>query len=118
MEFQIKCFLDSSIDGECYSICIYNDKKELLYQGKTDCNGVLCFRFPHNGIYKIIVKSHCFPCPLCKIVYINSKQCNIIPIIFHNPKTNRTPMIHFTLTDQNYKDLPIEKGEITLWHNT
>lgn len=111
MEIQIKCF-NKSLNTCIYSVCIYDVQNKLVYHNQTSPSGSLSIQLPY-GIYKIIVMS--IWGKICKTVLVNSNLCNIIPFVFQNAIS--TSEITFTLMDQHYKDLPIRKGVITLWHN-
>ena len=85
------------------------DKDNLIVNRKTYNNKLnVCFKT--NKVYKLIAKScrgiiyACF--------YVNESN-NCYTFTFCNCSTNRPRIITFLLTDSNYRNLPIEKGEIT-----
>lgn len=86
---------------------IYDNNKK-IYEGIT-YNGELKINLKENKIYK--VKAFFKNELICKNIYI-TKKCKYTFIFTHaifNPRT-----ITISLVDLYY-NLPIEKGEITLW---
>lgn len=111
----IKCILVDSINYINYYIWIYNNKNELIDEGFSN-NGNFCFNSFNNQIFKIIIKPESSSCKICKYIYIDSKKDNKLCFKFKSKVKNKC-LITINLTDQNYKGLPIEKGEIFLWQN-
>lgn len=112
---KIKCILCNSICVDKYKICIYDINNKLICSNYTDKNGCFNFHAENYGIYKIVVlNSKTFPQKICITTLIREKKENEIKIFFNNFVHKKTYLI--TLTDQNYKGLPI-KGEIILCQN-
>ena len=106
-------FIGTGINNE-YQACIfiYDKSNKLLYHKKT-YNGKTTICLKPNEAYKLIAKSK--KEIIHKVFYID-KKTKTITFIFsrsiYNPEKLRT--ITFLLTDANYYNLPIEKGEIFL----
>lgn len=86
---------------------IYDNNKK-IFEGTT-YNGIIEIDLKENKLYKI--KAFFKNELICKNIYI-TKKCKYTFIFTHaifNPRT-----ITISLVDLYY-DLPIEKGEITLW---
>lgn len=86
---------------------IYDNNKK-IFEGTT-YNGIIEIDLKENKLYKI--KAFFKNELICKNIYI-TKKCKYTFIFTHiifNPET-----ITISLVDLYY-DLPIEKGEITLW---
>ena len=98
-----------------YQACIhiYDKNKKLLYHKKT-YNGKTTVYLKPNEAYRLIATS--YNEKIDKLFYVD-KKTKVITFIFNRsiyiPKKLRT--IIFLLTDANYNNLPIEKGEMILW---
>lgn len=115
---KIICYIVNSFSNIPFEVNIYNKNKELISKGKTDKYGIFNFCSFSCEIYQIIVKSshkNIFPYQKTQIIYIHSCT-KILPFIFFTsiPKPHR--LITLKLIDKNYKNLPIEKGEIKIWN--
>lgn len=107
-------FIGTGINDE-YQACIhiYDKNKKLLYHKKT-YNGKIAVCLKENETYRLIATS--YNEKLDKIFYIDKKTKSITFIFkrsIYIPPKLRT--IIFLLTDANYSNLPIEKGEMILW---
>ena len=87
-------------------INIYDCNNKLIYKGITYNNEIeLCLE--ECDVYKIVAISNSIKLVTSFFVNNNSRY------IF-NLNINNNP-ITFILTDLNYKNLPIERGELLLW---
>lgn len=118
MEVKIKCLITSTIDNIIYDIYVYK-KNKLLYKLKSDKKGNTCFKVNNNGFYTIKIVPSIFLNPqiICKNIYVADNKCNQFNFYFEK-NTIKPKKITFNVTDKFYKDLPIQKGELKLWHNT
>lgn len=116
---KIKCLLCNSIDIYKYEIFIYDIDGNIVYNGKTNDKGYILFKVPYLGIYKIIIKAEKNICPkiISEKILIHKNCPNTILFTFKKLNKNYLSPITIKLTDKNYKNLPIEKGEIRLWQN-
>lgn len=103
-------FIGTGINNK-YQACvyIYDSCNRLVYKGKTK-NGKLVLYLKKHEVYKLKAIS------LGEMIYTNfittrSKYVFVFNRSIYIP--SRT--ITFLLTDANYNNLPIEKGEIILW---
>lgn len=91
-----------------YYINIYDLKNNLLYSGKSDYLGNFYFKYIKKDFYKI------------EINYSNTKINRTIYVkdnnqtFYLNEQVNNIKKI--SLYDYYY-DMPINKGELILWHN-
>ena len=91
------------------NILIYDHSNSLIINKKT-YNGVLEVKVQKNEIYKIIIYSK-FEI-ITKYIYTNR---DIYYIYLKNNLINlNNPTITFQLTDLNYDNLKVERGEIIL----
>ena len=97
-------------------VYIFDCSNNLLYQRRT-YNGKIFLCLKENMVYNIIAKSYN---NVIKAVFYIKKNKNEYIFFFNrcfikeNDNSNlRT--ITFLLTDANYNNLPIEKGEMVLW---
>ena len=89
----------------------------------TDNNKVVCKSKTYNGLLKVslclnkvyLIKASCLGYTIKAIVIINDNDTYYF--VFPYSYINNSKVFTFLLTDQNYKNLPIEKGELLLWPN-
>jgi hypothetical protein len=91
-------------------IKILNHNKELVFEGKT-YNGEIDLCLNTNECYqlKAILNNE-----IINLYFFVS--CYRDKYIFYFPRSIINRIITFHLTDFYYENLPIEKGEIILWH--
>lgn len=91
------------------SLFLTDYENKQFYKEKT-YDGMVKFSLKANCLYKLIIIS----CQGRRVIsfYVDRKRKCYRFNIFDNIFTRK---IIFQLTDANYKDLPIEKGEIILW---
>lgn len=103
-------FIDAGINNSFqYDVKLFDINDNLLYENAT-YNGEICFNLNEYCCYKIYAKS--IKGTICKSIYISPYRSTIFlwnEILKNNPK-----LITFILTDANYNNLPIMKGEIKL----
>lgn len=88
---------------KAHKLIICNSKMKLLLN--TDEFGYTYFNPPSLGVYIIIVDfKRCFK------ILIDNYSDEVFCISF-----NMNPSITIKLTDEYYKNLPVEKGKIFLW---
>jgi len=102
-------FIDAGInDSFQYDIKVFDINDKLLYEGTT-YNGEICLMLTVNHCYKVFAKScnH----TICKSIYISSSRNTIL---LWSEKYKIIKPVTFILTDANYNNLCISKGEIIL----
>ena len=104
-------FLDAGIGIFDYDIVVSDKLGNIYFDGKTS-NGIICFKAPSKTFLNVMAKS--FRGKLCKGLYLG---CNNLDVVLFYDKRKKIP-ITFKLTDKNYKNLLIKKGELFLWTNT
>ena len=94
---------------------IYNENNDLVYQGKT-YNGVIYVNLEPNKIYRL---ESLLLTEYINITFYTKMHIKEYTFIFENAiitqNSQKTNTVTFLLTDLNYKNLKIEKGEIVLW---
>lgn len=101
--------------GNNYQACvkIYDTYGNILYQEET-YNGEVVLCLEKGKVYKVIASS--YGDFIRNVFYVNGYDEKYI--FYFNRALQRMPLlktITFFLSDANYQDLPIEKGEIILW---
>ncbi|MBP3635891.1 MAG: hypothetical protein J6J17_05540 [Bacilli bacterium] len=116
-KIKIKCKVLDSIDEYKFNIKIYDSYNTLIYCGNTDESGTMYFKPKYYGVYKVIItnKKNIYPRKLCSSILIYNNYCHTFLFSFYKCLKNKNNPITIILTDKNYKNLPIEKGEILLW---
>lgn len=114
-ECKVNCVVTDSIDNYVYNIHIYDSKQQLIYCD-SHSNGHVHFNAT-NGLYQIQIQpvGRIYPRIVCKYIYVLTGSCNSFYFFFRK-NLFRKRKITFWVTDKNYQDLPIEKGEMILWH--
>ncbi len=94
-------------------VIIYDNCHTVIYDGLT-YNGVIVAPLKNNKVYKLIATS--LSDRISIIFYVKPNICEY-KFIFNRSIYNNTngKNITFLLTDYNYNNLPIEKGELILW---
>lgn len=98
------------LGNEAQAILILkDDNNEILYEEKT-YNGKAEFCLIPNRLYQLLIISKYNRKKI--VFYVDNKRCCYCFNIFNDliPKK-----VIFQLTDANYFNLPIEKGELVLW---
>ena len=94
-------------------IKIYDLDGHIVYD-KVVCNNSFNVCLKTHCCYKIIIKTKYDY--LCKTIYVKNQNCIYLffdnALFIYNQNSNR---ITFYLTDYNYENLPIEKGEMIIW---
>ena len=110
-EIEIK-ILGTGINN-AYQACvsIYNSCGELVYEGLT-YNGCVCVNLNVCDGYIIAIKG----CGINKreVFYVNP-YTTCYTFNNYELESSLQDIVTFQLTDFNYDNLPIMKGEITLW---
>ena len=105
-------FIGTGINNNYQALVkIYDNCNNLLYCEKT-YNGELLLYLKEMSLYKI----EAVACGdmIMQSFYVN--HCNSKYVFgFNHSIFNKLSTITFLLTDANYEDLPIEKGEMILW---
>ena len=91
-------------------VCIYDEYGSLAYSGYA-YNGMVQVSLCCNRCYRIIAK--CCLAQTTAVIYIGRND--IYGINMNTCCQNEENIITFTLSDANYSNLPIEKGEVILW---
>ena len=94
-----------------YQACvnIYDTCGNKIHENKT-YNGKLVLNLEENTVYKLVAKS--YNEEIRTAFYVTEKRKKYI-FFFNRSIVRRT--ITFLLTDANYYNLPIEKGDMFLW---
>lgn len=106
--------LGTGISNICQAcVSIYDSCGNLVYEGLT-CNGCISIELKMYKGYIIIIKSYAGVRK--EIFYVDT--CTTC-YAFRAYEVNRPEedLVTFLLTDLNYENLPIQKGEIILWQN-
>lgn len=104
------------IDSLCipnYKIEIYDKYHNLVFDEFADESGCICFDATYFGIYKIVIYNFYLQ-KMCIPIFVSENNSKELSIILDETSINKRS-IAMNLTDQNYKDLPINRGEIILW---
>lgn len=88
-----------------YKICIYTNNNQLLIE-KSNCAHIT-FNAPYYGLYKIKITNNK---PI--YIYITETNCHT----FNINLSTQINTIKVIVTDKNYKNLKIKKGELKLWN--
>ena len=110
MEIELKFFGLGINNNNQANVLIYDDLGNLIYDGQT-YNGSLYICLNKNKAYRLIAS-------ICNEIidtyfYVNNYKYNFYfnrSLLYLNNNS-----ITLLLTDYNYKNLPIEKGELILW---
>lgn len=113
----LKCKKNDSLNVPLYRIRIYDITDNLIIDNYTNKVGIININFPNYGIYKIHIINSRKVMINCIVVLINKDFPNEL-LIVNEIKRNSYHSINFILTDKNYKNLPIMKGEIFLWQKS
>lgn len=113
---KIKCRVFDSIDIYKYNIKIYDLDNRLIYCENTDEMGIVYFEPKNYGLYKIVITNNdnMYPRKIYSNILIFNNYHTFL-FIFYKNLINKFNSVTIILTDKNYKNLPIEKGEILLW---
>lgn len=104
----------TGINNICQAyVCIYNSCGGLVYEGWT-YNGCVCVKLNTQEGYTIIIKSHNGIKRASFYVDCYTQCYAFSTYELRNPQDD---LVTFLLTDLNYDNLPIMKGEIILWQN-
>ena len=94
-------------------VCIYDKCGNLVYEGKT-YNRKLIICLKKNEVYRLVAKS--YGEAIINAFYVNEKDEEYVFFFKRGIfKSNNLRTITFLLTDANYGNLQIEKGEMILW---
>ena len=94
-------------------VIIYDNCHNLIFDGYT-YNGYLSVILKSNQSY--ILQAFSLNDYISTIFYVNNNNCEYKFIFNRSIYTNTNiKTITFLLTDYNYNNLPIEKGELILW---
>ena len=91
-------------------VYIYDESGSLVYSGYA-CNGMVQVMLCCNKCYKVVAKS-CLAQGIA-IIYIGKPTVYSINLNCCCQIGRR--IITFLLSDENYSNLPIEKGQVILW---
>ena len=91
-------------------VVIYDDSGCIVYSGCA-YNGMVHVMLCCNKCYKVVVKSCLAQC--ITIIYIGKPT--VYSINLNSCCQINRRIITFLLSDENYSNLPIEKGQVILW---
>lgn len=98
-----------------YKVLIYDENNHLLKSIRINNDNYIPLEITYYGIYKIVIISkHLYLKKRCFVLYLDRKTPDTL-LIPYQVRQKKTRKIEFNLTDEIYKDLPIQKGEIILW---
>lgn len=118
-KIKIICKSISCINQNKYCISIYDKNNNFLCKGYTNNEGIFTFNAKLNKFYKITISHNydIYPKTLSSAFVIYENSNTTFKFIFGKnictQQVNRP--ITFTLTDEEYTGLPIERGVINLW---
>ncbi|MGM9881829.1 MAG: hypothetical protein ACI31S_03180 [Bacilli bacterium] len=115
---QIRCYVINYLNIVPCQVSIYNSNNDLIYEGNTNKYGIFEFELDSCGLYKFVIKQsklNIYPQVICQPYYFNGKN-RIARFCFFTSVRRKYHPITFKLTDKNYKNLPIEKGAVNIWH--
>lgn len=109
-------FIGTGIEDN-YQACVnIYDNNNLLYERRT-YNGKVIIDLRENKLYKMVATS--INEIINTSIYVTKNNCKYIfkynRSILQNYYSSDLRTITFLLTDANYNNLPIEKGELFLW---
>ena len=108
-------FIGVGIKDNCQAhVIIYDKYSNIIYDGLT-YNGILNISLKNNRAYKLIATTN--NDIISTIFYVTYNKCEYKFIFNRSIYNNPSNIITFLLTDYNYNNLPIEKGELILWQN-
>lgn len=113
----LKCRKYGSLSVPLYHVCVYDINNNIIIDDYTNNIGNIDIELPHYGIYKIHIINPKNCIRNCMVILVNKNFPNELFIV-NEIKQNRPHSIHFVLIDENYKNLPIMKGEIILWQKS
>ena len=106
--------LGTGINNICQAcVSIYNSCGDLVYEGLT-CNGCISVNLKMYVGYIIIIKSYT---GIRRDVFYVDACTGCYAFSTYEQNRQEENEVTFLLTDLNYENLPIEKGEIILWQN-
>lgn len=112
---KIKCRQCNSLINYKYKIKIYDDNNCLIVNDITDELGNYYFKASYLNSYRIVaINTKISWQRSCLIVFVNKNYPDKLFIVFNKLITKRKTSTTIRLTDQNYLDLPIEKGKVIL----
>lgn len=111
---KIRCFFADSIDAYRFHIFVYDLNGNLIDEEYANESGCFNFDVGFSGIYRIIVRYFGKNCTMtmCKNIYVDCFRDNDFLFIIKRKSHYVPSPIIIKLTDQYYKGLPVEKGEI------
>ena len=95
-------------------IIIYDNNSNIIYDGDT-YNGFIIVTLNTKTAY--IIKATSLGDYIYSIFYVDNENCEYKFIFSRSIYNTNNNIITFLLTDYNYRNLPIEKGELILWPN-
>lgn len=111
---KLKCLVRNCLTSYKYDIKIYDSNGLLVFNGKTNDYGFIYFEAKNWEVYKIEIEPpiRIYPSIIKKYFIFKENSCDTITFIFY-----KILPIVIKLIDKNYRNLPIEKGEIILWQD-
>lgn len=113
-KIKIKCLVSNSLDIYKYHIKIYDSKGNIICDSSADDRGVLYFEPKYFEVYKVVVniRAKIYPNKIIRNVIFTDNGCDTLVFAF-----KKLCPIVIKLTDKNYRNLKVEKGEIILWQD-
>lgn len=110
----LRCFPRQQ-DHCAYTVTVRDSCGRLISYGKTCSDGTYRICVPVSGLYHVKVEGNDGFCPksACRWACLSPCCCRFLYCTFRREPVVTTAK--FTLTDQHYEGLPIEKGEVFLW---
>lgn len=106
--------------SSCFYVTVFDSNNIVIFQGYTDCFGLIRFSICVCDEYRIKVENfdHLSPGASNKWVDLNPSRNYGLYFYFKSPVLRQTPTTRvFSLNDRYYGGLPISKGDIFLWQH-
>ncbi len=121
----VKC---KTIQFSCatFEVMLFDNEERLVGKKRCNNNQNVYFYVNEKAVYRLKVKviqnkDELTPESITKWVGLEPNRKNSQVFLFNNYSSffhKRFVKVNFELTDYFYPRLPIEKGELILWHNT
>lgn len=115
----VKCVTDICCNS-VFCVTVYDSKDCIVFSGTTDHRGSISFDICSEDEYRIKITGHNCSNPAISSRWVRLypfKNCCIYFCFNFKMFSRHEISKDFTLTDYNYSNLPIPKGEIYLWEN-
>ena len=109
-------FIGTGVGNKCQAYTrVYDKCGKIIFEGKT-YDGYLTLYLEKNAVYRLFALS--YGDAVINVFYVNNSDEKYIFYFRRSLRKYDNPYpkpITFLLSDVNYYNLPIEKGEMVLW---